>query len=341
MKKQILYILKNGYPRAISGESICKALGVSRTSIWKHIQALRKDGYEIVAQPNVGYRLVTVPDFLYPEEVTYNLTTEFLGRTVYYYKEVNSTNQIAKDLALQGAADGSLVVAETQSAGRGRLSRGWFSPYGKGLWCSVILYPKINPVEVPPITMLASVAIAQAIREVVGIKAGIKWPNDICLKGKKVCGILTEMGAEMERVRYLVLGIGLNVNIEAEDLPSPLKEVATSLKIESGQPVNRLHLLQVTLKELEKLYFVWLEEGFAPILIQWKKLCVHLPGLVRLSNLKESWEGWTEDVDLSGALLLRLSTGEIRRFITGEISLTTGYGQAGCLPYGPVPREVT
>jgi len=333
MKKRILYLLKNDYPQAVSGESICKALGVSRTSVWKHIQALRRDGYEIAAQPNVGYRLVSVPDFLYPEEITYNLTTDFLGHTVYYYKEADSTNQIAKDLARQGAADGSLVVAETQNAGHGRLSRGWFSPYGKGIWCSVILYPKINPIEVPPITLLASVAITRAIKEVVGIKAGIKWPNDIYLKGKKVCGILTEMGAEMEQVRYLVLGIGLNVNIEAEDFPSPIKEVATSLKIESNQPVNRLRLLQVILKELEKLYFVWLKEGFAPILIQWKKLCMHLPGLVRLDSLKESWEGWTEDVDLSGALLLRLSTGEIRRFITGEISLTTGWK--------PVPREVT
>jgi len=329
MKKQILFLLKNGYPQAVSGESICKTLGVSRTSVWKHIQALRRDGYEIVAQPNVGYRLVNVPDFLYPEEVTYNLTTDFLGHTVYYYKEADSTNQIAKDLAIQGAREGSLVVAEAQSAGHGRLSRRWFSPYGKGIWCSVILYPKINPVEVPPITMLASVAIAQAIREVVGVKAGIKWPNDIHLKGKKVCGILTEMGAEMERVRYLVLGIGLNVNIESEDFPSTLREVATSLKIESSQPINRIHLLQVILKELEKLYLVWLKEGFAPILIQWKKLCVHLPGLVDLNcrgvkfnaPTQESWEGWVEDVDLSGALLLRLSTGEIRRFITGEISL--------------------
>jgi BirA family biotin operon repressor/biotin-[acetyl-CoA-carboxylase] ligase len=282
---------------------------------------LRKDGYEIAAQPNVGYRLVSVPDFLYPEEVTYNLDTDFLGRTVYYYKEADSTNQIAKGLARQGAADGSLVVAEAQSAGHGRLSRGWFSPYGKGIWCSVILYPKINPIEVPPITMLTSVAIARAIKEVVGIEAGIKWPNDIYLKGKKVCGILTEMGAEMEQVKYLVLGVGLNVNIEAGDFPPFLKEVATSLKIESGRSVNRLRLLQATLKELEKLYLVWLEEGFTPILHQWKKLCVHLPGLVRLSSLKESWVGWVEDVDLSGALLLRLSTGEIRRFIAGEISL--------------------
>jgi len=319
MKEQVLYLLKKFYPEFVSGELICRNLGISRTAIWKHVQTLRAKGYGIAALPHVGYQLLKAPDRLYPEEINYGLKTDFVGRQVYYYERTASTNEIAGDLAGRGSPDGSLVVAEEQTGGRGRLGRGWFSPYGKGIWCSVILYPPVNPVDAPPLTMLSAVAVARAIQGVAGIKAGIKWPNDLLLKGKKVCGILAEMNAEMERVNYLVIGMGINVNVE--DFPEEIRDVATSLKIYSGQSVSRVKLLQVVLKEIEQFYKVWLKHGFAPIREAWKEMCVMLHRRVGVSGMKDVVEGWAEDVDENGNLVLRLADGSLRRLVAGEVSL--------------------
>ncbi|MBC7324571.1 MAG: biotin--[acetyl-CoA-carboxylase] ligase, partial [Moorella sp. (in: Bacteria)] len=181
MKEQILRLLKESQPEFVSGEVLCKELGVSRTAVWKHIQALRAEGYDILSQPNAGYRLVGVPDRLYPQEILSGLKTEFIGRHIFYYPQAPSTNILARDLALSGAPDGALVVAEEQTGGRGRLGRGWFSPCGKGVWCSLILYPSVNPAAAPPLTMLTAVAVARAVQQAAGLVPGIKWPNDLLL----------------------------------------------------------------------------------------------------------------------------------------------------------------
>lgn len=319
MKEQVLYLLKNSYPEFVSGELICRNLGISRTAVWKHVQTLRAQGYDIAALPHAGYQLLKAPDRLYPEEIYYGLKTDFVGRRVYYYERTTSTNEIARDLADCGSSNGLLVVAEEQTGGRGRLGRGWFSPYGKGIWCSVVLYPPVNPANAPPLTMLSAVAVARAIREVTGIEAGIKWPNDLLLEDKKVCGILAEMNAEMERVNYLIIGMGINVNIE--DFPEEIRDMATSLKIHTGRHVSRVELLQAVLKEMEQFYKIWLEYGFGPIRKAWKEMCIMLHRRVRVNGMKDIVEGWAEDVDENGNLVLRLADGSLRRLVAGEVSL--------------------
>jgi len=317
----VLRLLKKSRSEFVSGESICRALGVSRTAVWKHIRALREAGYDIEAQPHAGYRLVNVPDRLYPEEITDGLQTSFIGRRVFYYPSLDSTNSTARELAAQGVPDGTLVVAEEQVAGRGRLGRGWFSPFGGGLWCSVILRPPVNPSAAPPITMLAAVAAADALRRAAGVRAGIKWPNDLLVHGKKICGILTELSAEMERVGHLIIGLGMNLNQEEADFPPALQSTATSARLETGRPVSRVAVLQALLDELEKCYLSWLRDGFAPVLARWKELSVTLHRPVRVSTLRESWEGVAEDVDEDGALLLRLPSGRLQKVVAGEVTM--------------------
>ncbi|GBF32046.1 biotin--protein ligase [Desulfocucumis palustris] len=321
MKNAVLRLLRENSPGYISGEEICKRMGVSRTAIWKHIQALRAEGYDIDSQTHSGYRLVAVPDRLYPEEIYCGLESVILGRNVYYFDSTASTNQAAREIAAGGGAEGTLVVAEEQTGGRGRMGRGWYAPRYLGIFCSLILRPELPPTEAPPVTMLAAVALARAIQEVCHIKAGIKWPNDILIGGKKLCGILTEMSAEMERLNYLVVGMGVNVN--TADFPGELKEIATSLKIETGAFVSRRLLLQRLLYQFEQLYRVWLDKGFKPVLAEWKEYCVTLNCPVRVTSVRETLEGWAEDVDDTGALLLRLPDGTLKQLVAGEVSLRT------------------
>lgn len=321
MKEKILELLKLSYPDYISGEVICQRLGVTRTAVWKHIQALRSMGYEIEAVTNAGYRLLGVPDRLYPAEITWGLKTSFLGRHIYFHERLDSTSRLARELAAQGVPEGTLVVAEEQTGGRGRLGRGWFSPYGKGIWCSVILYPSLSPLDAPPLTMLAAVAVAEALHQATGLKAGIKWPNDLLLANKKICGILTELFAEMEKVNHLIIGIGVNVNIAPEEFPPELRETATSVLAETKRRVSRVNLLQELLAKLEYWYLKWQKEGFAPVLARWKEYSVTLGRPVKVISHRESYEGWAEDVSDDGSLILRLPNGQRQKIISGEVSL--------------------
>ncbi|MCL6610495.1 MAG: biotin--[acetyl-CoA-carboxylase] ligase [Peptococcaceae bacterium] len=317
----MLAFLKEYQPNFVSGEEICRKMGVSRTAVWKHIRALQGEGYLIDAVPRCGYRLVGIPDRLYGQEIAHGLDTEFLGRTVYYYDSIDSTNREARSLASGGAPHGTLVVAEEQTGGKGRQGKGWFSPRGTGIWCSLVLRPGIAPAEASPVTLLAAVAAASAMEKTAGVSPGIKWPNDILADGRKICGILTEMSAEMERVNFLVVGTGINVNIPQESFPAEVRDIATSLRAVKGGEVSRAALLRQYLREFEHYYRVWLDTGFEPVLDEWKKRCVTLDRPVLVKSAGESWEGWAEDVDPGGALVLRLKDGSRRRFLAGEVSL--------------------
>lgn len=320
-KNDILAALKERRPDFVSGEEICRKMGVSRTAVWKHIRALREEGYLIDAVPRSGYRLVGIPDRLYGQEIAHGLDTECLGRTVYYYESIGSTNREARALASGGAPHGSLVVAEEQTGGKGRQGKGWFSPRGMGIWCSLVLRPDIPPAEASPVTLLAAVAAASAMEKAAGVSPGIKWPNDILADGRKICGILTEMSAEMERVNFLVVGTGINVNTPPESFPEEVRDMATSLRAVKGGDVSRAALLRQYLREFEHYYRVWLDDGFKPVLDEWKRRCVTLDRPVLVKSSRESWEGWAEDVDPDGALVLRLKDGSRRRFLAGEVSL--------------------
>lgn len=321
MRGAILRLLKESRPEYVSGEDICKSLDVSRTAVWKHIQALRESGYEIDARSRSGYMLAGIPDRLYPEEIRDGLSARIIAGKIYYCDSISSTNDLAKELARQGAGEGSLVVAEEQLGGKGRLGRQWHLPKYKGLSFSLILRPPVEPSEASQVTMMAAVALSAAIKDEFGVAAGIKWPNDLLVDGKKICGILTEMGAEMDRINYLVMGAGINVNQDENDFPEEFRDTATSLKIAAGRVLSRVGLLQACLAEFERWYNVWLTQGFAPILDKWKEMTVSLNRPVRISTLNQSWEGWAEDVDGDGALLLRRPNGDIMRFVSGEVTL--------------------
>lgn len=320
MKGTIVQILKQS-GEWVSGESLCRELGVSRTAVWKHIRNLREEGYDIEARANLGYRLRSVPDVPYPGEVAEGLGTAVMGSRIEYFVDLPTTNNEAKKLARAGCPEGTVVVAESQSGGKGRMGRFWFSPRARGLWFSVILRPPVNLVETPQVTMVAAVAVALAVREHTGLAASIKWPNDLLVEGKKLCGILVELNAEIDRVNFMVAGIGLNVNIDSNQFPPELAGIATSLKIEAGRHIPRVPMLRALLQSLEIWYRRWLQEGFTPVLEKWRELCVTLDCPVTVHTIKGSYAGHALDVDETGALLVQRADGTVERLVAGEVSL--------------------
>ena len=323
-KQKILHLLRSERPDPVSGELICRHLNVSRTAIWKNIEALRRDGYEIEAKPRSGYRLISSPDILAPSEWQTGLKSKIIGREARYFKSVSSTNDAAKELARLGAKEGTTVLAEEQTSGKGRLGRVWRAPSGAWLSFSIILYPKVNPMEVSQLTMLGAVAVVNALKQELGVPAGVKWPNDVYLQGLKVCGILAEMAAEADQVKYLVLGIGVNVNQRSEDL-GELIHSAISLRAFTGRKISRSKLLGAILEQLDFLYDLWQEQGFAPVRTLWKENALWLESPVQVSGLHEVWQGLMEDIDAHGALVLRLADGSRKIFHSGEVSLRPGH----------------
>ena len=319
MRSSILELLRNAGGNYVSGEEIAVQLGVSRTAVWKHIQELRQAGYDIVSHSRSGYSLRQAPDLLLPGEIRNGLETTLIGPDIRYFEDVSSTNTVAKALAADGAVEGTIVVSEAQGAGRGRLSRGWFSPAGKGIWFSLILRPDFLPQDAPKCTLLAAVAVVRAIRQF-SLSVGIKWPNDILFEGRKLVGILTEMSAEMERVNYIVIGTGINVNMDTADFPPEVVEIATSLSIMKGEHLPRVKLLQAVLTAMEELYLDVLQNGFVSVLDEWRQYSVTLGQEVRVLGIHESFVGKAVDIDEDGALLVDTEHGR-RRVLAGDVSI--------------------
>lgn len=321
LRSRILELLRRAGEEYLSGEEIAKRLGVSRTAVWKHIKELREAGYAIKSQSRSGYSLEDAPDRLLAEEIKNGLQTRFVGRNIVFFDAIDSTNQVAKQLAAQGAASGTVVVAEAQGKGRGRLERPYFSPAGKGIWFSVILRPHILPQEAPKCTLLAAVAVAMAMKRF-GLKAEIKWPNDILHEGRKLTGILTEMSAELDRVNYIVIGTGVNVNMEEEEFPEELRDKATSLSIMKGERLPRVAFFQAVLEALDELCIVLEEDGFAPIVARWREYAVTLGQDVHVIGVtgRGSFDGRAVDIDEEGALLVETADG-VRRVLAGDVSI--------------------
>lgn len=320
MRSQILNLLKQAGDNFLSGEYLAETLNVSRTAIWKHIKALRDSGYDIESVPRNGYRLLHSPDLLSAEEMKNSLSTKILGSDIKYFTTTDSTNNQAKKLALDGAVDGTIVISEEQNGGRGRLSRSFFCPKYKGIWFSVILRPDFLPQEAPKCTLLAAVAVTKAIYDVTGVKVGIKWPNDILYNGKKLVGILTEMSAEMERINYIVLGIGIDVNISVEETPEDIRNIMTSLSQITGKKVSRLELLNKLLYHLEQLYIMAQKQSFAPILDEWRKYSITLNQEIKVISGNDVTYGEAVDIDDDGALLVKIN-GQIKRVLAGDVSI--------------------
>ena len=267
VKSRIINFLKenNNYN---SGEDIANDLHLSRQALWKHIQELRNLGYDITAVPHVGYRLLKIPDKLYPWELKYKLNTKFIGKHLFYYNKVSSTMDIALNLGNNSVPEGSVVYAESQTKGRGRLGRDWISPKSKGLYFSVILRPKLSLKKIPCITLVSAVAVVLAISRETSIPLSIKWPNDILVGNKKLVGILTELSAEQDRVNFVVVGIGINVNSAKDNIPAE----AASLYSVSGKKFSRLNIFKSVLQEFERIYFDFKQNGSGGVIDKWRRL---------------------------------------------------------------------
>ncbi len=320
MRSRILNLLRQRSGEYLSGEEIARQLDVSRTAVWKHMRELKLEGYAIDAHSRRGYRLQQAPDLLLPDEIRAAVKTKRIGRKIHYFTEIDSTNNAAKKLAAAGAEEGTIIVSEAQNSGRGRLARGWYSPEQQGIWLSIVLRPHFSPADAPKCTLLAAVAITRAIRSLCNIDCGIKWPNDILYDGKKLVGILTEMSAEMDAINYIVIGMGINVNIQEQDFPEELKAIATSLAMIKGQAVSRLELLCDILMQLENLYAVAVSSGFSEILNEWRKYSITLGQAVNVIGIHQQFSGTAVDIDEDGALLVEATDGR-HRVIAGDVSI--------------------
>jgi len=306
----------------VSGEDLCASAGVSRAAIWKRVESLREEGYDIDASPHLGYRLVDIPDKLIPAEIKWKLKTRILAKEVISYNKIDSTNTIAYELAEKGVKEGTVILAEEQAKGRGRHGRGWMSPPGSGIYMSVILRPRITPDEISRITLLAAVAAAQAVRETTGLAASIKWPNDILVNDRKVCGILTEIKAEQDSIDFIVIGIGINVNTRCEQLPKAASSLREELR--RGGKNEKLSRVEVARKLIEKLdenYFILKTEGFGPIMDEWKTLSDMLGSRVKVVLQGRTFEGLAHDIDPDGALVIRKDTGTLERISSGDVTM--------------------
>lgn len=317
MEEKILKLFKKKPDDYLSGEQISRLLNITRSALWKHIEKLRLLGYEFDAVPHLGYRLSKIPDKLYPFEISPMLKTQIIGQELIYHDTVGSTNTVAYNLAKSGAKEGVVVIAEKQTKGRGRLSRAWSSPKEKGIYLSVILRPEITPFEAPVMTLMAAVSLAQAIREDVDVQAFIKWPNDILINNKKAAGILTEMEAESDSVKFLILGIGINVTAKKSELPKG----ATSIMQEAGDFVVRTSLVKTLLEGLEQNYLLIQKQGFLPIRTEWRNLSLTLGRRVRATCMHKMIEGEAVDIDSDGALKIRLDNGFYEKVMAGDLVL--------------------
>lgn len=326
MKEKILAMLRNS-DKSISGQELCNHFGVSRTAVWKAINQLKEDGYEIEAVQNRGYRLISCPEVLSYAEIASRLQTKWAGRNLYYYDETGSTNTDVKRLAEEGAPHGTLVVADKQTAGRGRKGRSWQSPAGTTICMSLLLRPEFAPDRASGLTLVMALSVAKALEEVCGEKFGIKWPNDIVLNSKKVCGILTEMSAEMDYIHYVVIGAGINVNLMY--FPEEIKETATSILKETGQIVSRSEIVERVLHYFEQYYECYLKTlDLSGLREEYNAILVNRDAQVRVLDPKGEYTGTARGITDTGELIVEKEDKTVTEVYAGEVSVRGLYGYA-------------
>ncbi len=328
MKYDIVQQLKNAASGYVSGGELAKFFGVSRTAVWKCIEELRTEGYFIEASSRKGYRLLSSEDRLNAYEIASGLKTSIVGSGILYFDSLDSTNNYARKLAAEGCKEGISVIAGQQTAGKGRLGRSWESPSEKGIYMSVVLRPALAPVETQIFTLAAAVATANAISKETGISTGIKWPNDLIIDGRKVCGILLEMSSEADRVNYIILGIGINYAHTEEDFPEELRARAISLKMASASEAcfSRLSIVRSVLCELDAMIQVVLKDNGEKIIEMWKNKSVTLGRKVGFRLKDTDYVGVADDITSDGRLLVDCSDGVRRELLSGEVSVRGIYG---------------
>ena len=324
MKEEILRLLRSadGY---ISGQELCNRFGVSRTAMWKAINQLKEAGYEIEAQQNKGYRLMAAPDLMTEAEIKSLMHTEWVAKEVLYFDTIDSTNTKAQELAEKGYPSGTLVVADKQESGKGRRGRSWVSPSGTGIFMTLMIKPDINPNNASMLTLVAALAVAKAITSVTGEEALIKWPNDIVVNGKKVCGILTEMNAQFDYINHIVVGIGINVHNES--FPEEISQMASSLMIEAGgKRFHRAQIIAETMSYFEQYYDTFLKtQDLSALVREYDELLVNMNKAVRVLDPKEPFDGKAMGITPKGELIV--DTWESRKLVSsGEVSVRGIYG---------------
>jgi BirA family biotin operon repressor/biotin-[acetyl-CoA-carboxylase] ligase len=321
IRKELLDAFTAAGDSYLSGQYLAELIGCSRTAVWKHIMELRKDGFELEAVRRKGYRIVKTPEKITADEIRFGLKTEFIGKNIHYQESVESTQKIAHHLSFEDAPEGSVVIAEEQLSGRGRMDRKWHSPKFTGIWMSLIIRPNIPLHKAPQLTLLTAVAVVQAIEEMTNLTPEIKWPNDILINGRKTTGILTELQAEADQIHSIIIGIGMNVNQKKEDFPLELQGTATSLFIEKGEEVPRAQLIRIVLKNFETLYLLYLEKGFTPIKLLWESYAVSIGKQIRARTLTNTIEGIALGITDEGVLKIQDSNDEIHHVYSADIEL--------------------
>lgn len=322
MKDEIIKALLEANGGAVSGQQLADSLGVSRTAIWKHMQALQEEGYEFETVKKKGYVLKATPNLLTASEIQPYLESDRFGHVLHVYDVVDSTQVIANELARNGAPDGTVVIAEEQTSGKGRMARPWESTKGKGIWMTVIIRPDVPPHMAAQFTLVAAVAVTHAMKGLYkNFEPQIKWPNDILINGKKCTGILTEMLAEVDRVQALLIGIGINANHAQKDFSDEIGGIATSLAIEEGEPVNRAALIAYILFCLETYTDLYIKEGFSRLKEMWEESSCTIGQHVEVTTLREVFTGVATGINNEGVLQVKLDSGEIRPIYSGDIRI--------------------
>lgn len=321
VRKKLLDAFTEHNGEFLSGQYLADLIGCSRTAVWKHIEDLRHEGFELEGIRRKGYRIINAPDHVTANEIRLGLRTSIIGSQIHYKETVDSTQKIAQRLGLENVPEGTVVIAEEQVGGRGRLNRVWHSPKNTGVWMSIILRPNIPIPKTPQLTLLTAVAIVQAINDCTSIEAHIKWPNDILVNGKKLTGILTELQAEADRVHSVIIGIGINVNQTKTDFPEELQSIATSLLIEKGQHVNRAELIRAVFTRMEKLYKLYLEVGFEPIKLLWESYAISVGKIITARTFSGSITGKALGITEDGVLKIEDNEGVIHHIYSADIDI--------------------
>lgn len=326
MKTRVIEVLKENRGEFVSGQLLSDELSVSRTSIWKYINALKEEGYDIESISRRGHRLLDCPDILTREEIAEYLNTKAIGKTICYFDHIESTNKTAKEIASGEGEHGTVVISEEQTEGRGRIGRSWSSPKKKGIWMSIIVRPDISPTDATKMTQIAAASVYSALGEM-DLETEIKWPNDIILNGKKVCGILTEMSSEMMQINYMVIGIGINVNQDIVDIPEDLREKATSLKIESGTTIDRKELVGKILNHFEYFYDDLVVRGdITEALEICRTKSILIGKRVRVIRRGETLEREAIGLTDEGELVVKDGDGNQSVVVSGEVSVRGEHG---------------
>ncbi|WP_066193244.1 MULTISPECIES: biotin--[acetyl-CoA-carboxylase] ligase [Gracilibacillus] len=318
-RQQLITILANHADDYISGQAISDQLNISRTAVWKHINELKKAGYQFESVPRKGYRLLARPTALNDHTVQWGLETDWLGQTIIFQEEMPSTQDLAHELARKDYPHGTVVLTNFQQAGRGRMERVWESNNHGGIWLSLLLRPNIPPYQASQMTLFVAVTLVETLERLTDQRIEIKWPNDLFINGKKICGILTEMQAELEAINYLVIGFGINVNQTSEDFPERLQDRSTSLQMETKQYWNRSTIIQAILKDFEYAYQRYLNNGFDEVKQKWLQHAYRLNQTLTIKQHHDVFEAQIEGINHDGALLVKTENGKQRMIYSAEI----------------------